>query len=191
MAYCIMFSPKENFEEKKVNRRSVVAFWSKDMVKVLAFAIVQAIVMIVVLHVALGFDPVSMGKTMLVASTASIAFMMLFYCFNLLCGKVGSFILLVFMVLQLSGSAGTYPIELSDTFFQKLHPYMPFTYTVDAFRSTTANGISIAKPMAVLFGIFAVFFVLNFVISYVKAQHQPEYPEYPEYSEEQRLAINH
>jgi putative membrane protein len=76
------------------------------------------------------------------------------------------------MVLQLSGAAGTYPLELSGEFYQKIHPYMPFTYTVNAFRSTTANGLDISHDMTILCSIFVVFLVANLAVIYFKAKHQ-------------------
>ena len=48
--------------------------------------------------------------------------------------------MLIFMVVQLAGSAGTYPVEISPSFVAKIHNYLPFTYTVNAFRSTIAGG---------------------------------------------------
>ena len=177
MAYCLLFEPDEEMEKKKINKKNAVSFWAKQMAKCLIISVVQAIVMIGVLHFALGFDPISMSKTLLVATVASMSFMMMFYFFNLMAGKIGSFLLLVFMVLQLSGAAGTYPLELSDSFYQKIHPYMPFTYTVNAFRSTTANGLSIAPAIGVLAAIFVVFIALNFVSVYFKAGKQEDEDE--------------
>ncbi|MBC6498064.1 hypothetical protein H7R52_00020 [Weissella confusa] len=52
--------------------------------------------------------------------------------------KPGAFLAVVFLVLQLSGSAGTYPIQLTSGFFKWLHPYLPMTYTVDGFREWLA-----------------------------------------------------
>lgn len=48
--------------------------------------------------------------------------------------------MIVFMVLQLSGSAGTYLIEISGDFAAAIHCYVPFTYTVNAFRSAISGG---------------------------------------------------
>ena len=55
--------------------------------------------------------------------------------------------MLVFMVVQLAGSAGTYPVEVSPSFVAKIHAYVPFTYTVDAFRATISGGRSITTSM--------------------------------------------
>ena len=48
-------------------------------------------------------------------------------------GKVGCIVLLVF---QLGGSSGTFPIELTPKFFQVIHPFLPFTYTISLMRET-------------------------------------------------------
>ena len=90
--------------------------------------------------------------------------MAIVYLMNLLLGKVGSFILLVFMVLQLSGSAGTYPIELSDSFFKAIHNYMPFTYAVDGFRNGISTGLSIVPQITVLLVIGIVCSILSVIV---------------------------
>ena len=43
-----------------------------------------------------------MGQTLLVACVASVTFMSVMYFFTNLMGKVGSFLMLVFMVIQLA-----------------------------------------------------------------------------------------
>ncbi len=174
LAYCLMFSPDEALAEKKVMKRNAVRWCALEMLKVLAVAAVSAVVMVCALSHTLGFEPVDIMKTVRVACLAAMAFMMLFWFFNVLMGKIGSFILLVFMVLQLSGAAGTYPIELSDSFYQKIHPYMPFTYTVNAFRSTIASGLGISTEIKILCGILVAFLVLNFAAVYIKAGTENE-----------------
>lgn len=44
--------------------------------------------------------------------------------------RYGSFASLVMLLLQVGSSGGSYPIELSGAFFQKLHPFLPMTYVV-------------------------------------------------------------
>ena len=81
--------------------------------------------------------------------------------FNAALGKVGSFLMLIYMVVQLAGSAGTYPVELSGSFVPDIHSFLPFTYTVDAFRSTIAGGTSIMPCMIMLILITVVFSILT------------------------------
>lgn len=69
--------------------------------------------------------------------------------------------MLVFMVIQLAGSVGTYPLELSGSFVPYLHDWVPFTYTVEAFRSTISGGESIQEAMIFLAVIFVIFTALT------------------------------
>ena len=43
------------------------------------------------------------------------------------------------VILQIPGSAGTYPIEMTPAFFQRLHPLLPFTYGINAMREAVAG----------------------------------------------------
>ena len=161
LALCILFSTEKDLKNGKENPK---AFWPKKVLKLSCIAIVQAVVMVSLIILVNGLDPAYLGRTYLVAISASLAFMAIVYLMNLLLGKVGSFILLVFMVLQLSGSAGTYPIELSDSFFRSIHNYMPFTYAVDGFRNGIATGLSIVPQITVLLGICIVCSILSVIV---------------------------
>ncbi len=72
--------------------------------------------------------------------------------------------MLIYMVVQLAGSAGTYPVELSGSFVPDIHSFLPFTYTVDAFRSTIAGGTSIMPCMIMLILITVVFSILTVLL---------------------------
>ncbi len=80
--------------------------------------------------------------------------------FNLLFDKVGSFLMLIFLILQLSGSGGTYPIQLSNSFFEAIHPYLPMTYAIDAYRQLFGLGGSITQDLFILSAILIAFNLL-------------------------------
>ena len=117
--------------------------------------------LICLLHAVDGFNPAEMTKTILFACLTSVAFTSIMYFFNITLGKVGSFLMLIFMVVQLSGSAGTYPVEISPAFVADIHAYLPFTYTVDAFRSTISGGGSILTSVILLLLLTMIFTVLT------------------------------
>ncbi len=156
LAFCLMYPLTEHD-----NLKNGFAWWASKASVLFPIAVVQAVVLVLVLKHFLGFNPVDMRGTMVVAILSSIAFMAIMYYFNALIGKVGSFIMLVFMVFQLAGSAGTYPIELSGPLAQALHRLVPFTYTVNAFRSAIGGGASYTSSIVVLVGIIIVFTVLT------------------------------
>ena len=37
-------------------------------------------------------------------------------------------------MLQVAASGGTFPIEMTPSFFQRIHPLLPFTYAIGALR---------------------------------------------------------
>lgn len=98
-------------------------------------------------------------KTILFAALTGACFTSIMYFFNITFGKVGSFLMLIFMVVQLAGSAGTYGEILQ--ILCKDHYYLPFTYTVNAFRSTICGGESIHQSVVVLIGLTIIFSILT------------------------------
>lgn len=156
LAFCLMYPLTEH-----ENLKNGFAWWASKASVLFPIAVVQGVALVVVLNKCLGLNPVDMKGTVFVAILSSIAFMAIMYFFNAFIGKVGSFIMLVFMVFQLAGSAGTYPIELSGPLAQALHKFVPFTYTVNAFRSTIGGGESYTSAIVVLVAIIIVFSVLT------------------------------
>ena len=160
IAFSIMY-PLTKYHD---HLKSGFSWWACKASVLVILSIADALLMIGCLHFFNGFAPKEMGKTMLVASFASLAFMSIMYFFNAALGKVGSFLMLIYMVVQLAGSAGTYPVELSGSFVPSIHSFLPFTYTVDAFRSTIAGGTSIMPCMIMLILITVVFSVLTVLL---------------------------
>jgi putative membrane protein len=69
----------------------------------------------------------------------STVFMLIVYTLVSVFGNVGKAIAIVFLVLQLAGSGGTFPIEVTPLFFQIIHPYLPFTYAISMMREAVAG----------------------------------------------------
>lgn len=153
IAFCLMYPVMKYTGELKSGLR----WWGSKASILYLIAVIQAVVMVGALHFFNGFHPEEMGKTLVVAVLTSATFMSILYFFNAWIGKVGSFSMLIIMVIQLAGSAGTYPVELSGSFVSIIHKWLPFTYSVDAFRSTISGGQSILPDMIVLLALFLIF----------------------------------
>src|SRR5699024_326211 len=69
----------------------------------------------------------------------SVAFMTLIYTIVSILGDVGKAGVIVLLVLQIAGSGGTYPVVLLPPFFQKINPFLPFTYAVDLMREAVGG----------------------------------------------------
>ena len=149
LAFCLMFSP---FNTSLKNRKTFLRHAA-----IAGFvAVVAPVIMVTLLTVINGLRPAHPLETYMMAIMASVAFMSIVYMLNTMFDSIGSFALLVLLCLQLSGAAGTYPIELSPKFYQIIHPFMPFTYGVDAFRSTLSTGNSLLQDISVFVGIIVV-----------------------------------
>ena len=157
IAFCLMY-PLTSCPGKP---GSGVKWWLSKASVLAVTAVLQAAVMLGALAFFDGFEPERAALTALTACTASVAFMSVMYFFTSLLGRVGSFLMLVFMVVQLAGSAGTYPLEISGSFVPYLHKWVPFTYTVTAFRSTISGGEDISGCLFFLLALTVVFTVLT------------------------------
>ena len=166
IAFCIMYPLTQYYGALK----SGTAWWLAKASVLYVIAVLQALVMVGCLHLFNGFTPADMKNTLIVACVASVSFMSIMYFFNVTMGKVGSFLMLIFMVVQLAGSAGTYPIELSGAFVPKIHDYLPFSYTVTAFRRTIAGSGSITQAVIVLASVAVVFTVLTVLEFQIRAK---------------------
>lgn len=166
---CIAFSLMYPLNSYSGKLRSGKAWWRSKATVLYTVAILQALVMLGALHVFDGFAPVRWGQTVLTACVASAAFMSVMYFFTDLLGKAGSFLMLVFMVVQLAGAVGTYPLEVSGDFVPALHGWVPFTYTVQAFRSAISGGEEIGGCLVFLLGLALVFTLLTIGVFRVRA----------------------
>ncbi len=70
----------------------------------------------------------------------SLVFMAIVYSFVSVFGNVGKVIGIILLVLQVAGSGGTFPIQLTPKFFQILNPYLPFTYCI-SFNREAIGGV--------------------------------------------------
>ncbi|MCS7462942.1 YhgE/Pip domain-containing protein [Paenibacillus doosanensis] len=78
-------------------------------------------------------------------------------------GNIGKGIAIIFLVLQFSSSGGTFPVSTAATFFQKLNPFVPFTYAVGAMREAVGGILLSAVLKDVLFLI--VFIAVCYVVA--------------------------
>lgn len=68
-------------------------------------------------------------------------FMSIIYTFVSVFGSIGKVLGIVGLVIQLSASGGTFPIQVTPEFFQRINPYLPFTYAIQAMREATGGVI--------------------------------------------------
>ncbi|MEN1968593.1 YhgE/Pip domain-containing protein [Lentibacillus sp. N15] len=69
----------------------------------------------------------------------SMLFMLIVYTLVSVFGDTGKAMAIVFLVLQIAGSGGTYPVVLLPKFFQMINPFLPFTYAIDLMREAVGG----------------------------------------------------
>ena len=141
--------------------------FSKVLGKFISFATVGVLQALLVSFIVLGFlglKPTSVIGFIGTNIFLSLVFVAIVQCLILLLGDAGRLISIVFLILQLTGCGGTFPLEVVPKFFKGINPFMPFTYAVEALRevisATTINGAVLAKD----FGILAVIMVIFVII---------------------------
>lgn len=170
MAFTLMYPLLKN----NIHTTSGFKLWASKAGVMYVISTLMAIVMIGALMLVNGLSPYQVAGTFGMAILVAAAFMSMIVFFSITCGKIGSFIVLIFMVLQLGGAAGTYPIETSGVFYNVIHPFMPFTYSVEAFRHTLAMGGNITTDILVFVGMIIVFSVLSILFYRWKANISDE-----------------
>ncbi|MDM5326168.1 YhgE/Pip domain-containing protein [Neobacillus sp. CF12] len=69
----------------------------------------------------------------------SIVFTIIIYTLCSVFGNIGKGLSIILLVLQISSSGATFPVSLTPSFFQTLHPFVPFTYAVSLLRETVGG----------------------------------------------------
>ncbi|WP_296138015.1 YhgE/Pip domain-containing protein [uncultured Tessaracoccus sp.] len=130
---------------------------------IFAIALGGAWIMAIGLWAGLGLDPVHPGLFLLLVSVASLAFVGLAYVVRLVLGSPQTAIFLVWLILQLPASGGTFPVQMLPSFFRALVPVSPMWYSVTAFRVAISGGQMSTYWMCtgVLFGVLVASVALS------------------------------
>lgn len=76
---------------------------------------------------------------LLVGWVAGFVFSNMIYTLTVSFGDVGKAIVVVLLVMQVAGSGGTFPIEMTADFFQGVYPFLPFTHAINAMHAAMAG----------------------------------------------------
>ncbi|MFG2054927.1 YhgE/Pip family protein [Micromonospora sp. NPDC048930] len=105
-----------------------------------AIGLAQVAVLFTVVTLALGLDPTHPVATFGLLALASLAFTAIMQLLGVALGPAGRLAALALLMLQLTSSGGTYPVQTSPGFFQAIHPWLPMTYVVAGLRHTINGG---------------------------------------------------
>ena len=145
--------------------KAPIAWWASKVtvgsLVVTAMAIAEDAIMmacgLTVIH------PVSFFVTTICFGLASMAIVMFL---SMLFDNPGRFFAMVLLMLQLGGSGGTFPMEITMKFYNVIHWYLPMTYSILGLRDSISGGLGAHYTMfcnTVLIVIAIVFYALLLV----------------------------
>ncbi|PMC45164.1 hypothetical protein CJ214_05210 [Peptoniphilus lacrimalis] len=122
--------------------------------------VVQAIILMGVVQGALKFQIDNVGAFYALGIIASIVFMAIMQMIMVVFRMPGRIVAIVLLMLQITSSAGTFPVQMTPSFFRAVHPYLPMTYSIMGLRQAmsgkNSGEIVSGVGMLVLFGVIAI-----------------------------------
>lgn len=166
---CMALSLMYPFGKGMTTTDSPVKFLLAKATVMVPLSFVQALILYFSLRGFCGFTPARPGLCIAFMLLLSLAFMAFIAFLAIAFGRIGEFIALIFMVFNLGASAGTYPLETAPHWYTVLHPFVPFTYSVNGFRSVIAN-VTAVPTTEILF--FVGLLVVSVLLTYVIVRHR-------------------
>lgn len=93
----------------------------------------------------------------------SIVFVAIVYSLVSVFGNVGKVTAIILLVLQVAGSGGTFPIQLTPKFFQIINPFLPFTYAISFAREAIGGVVQSVLVKDIV--IMLIYIVVSILIS--------------------------
>lgn len=122
--------------------------------------VVQAIILMGVVHGALKLQIDNVAAFYALGIIASIVFMAIMQMIMAVFKIPGRIVAIVLLMLQITSSAGTFPVQMTPSFFRVVHPYLPMTYSILGLRQAMAGknsgAITSSIGILVLFGVIAI-----------------------------------
>lgn len=123
--------------------------------------IIQAIVVssgdILIFHADVESIPLFIG----ICAYSAVIFTSIVYTLVSIFGNPGKAMAIIYLILQIAGGGGTYPVEITPKFFQTIHPFLPFSYSIDALREAVGGPVpEILVSKLLILGIFGIVFFL-------------------------------
>src|SRR5690606_14996139 len=100
----------------------------------------QAVLLVALLHGALGVSWTLLPATAGFALLTALAFTAFHYLLTIGLGRGGLVVSLFVLAVQVTSAGGIYPIELLSSPFQAVSPFLPLTYAVQGMQGIIAGG---------------------------------------------------
>lgn len=124
-------------------------------------AVGQAVLVVALLHTALGVSWASLPATLSFAVLTALAFAAVHHFLTVAFGRMGLVVSLLLVTVQLLASGALYPVQVLSGPFQAISPFLPLTWAVHGMQLIVsgAGGAAVAGAAVIL----ALFGALSFV----------------------------
>lgn len=140
---------------------SATAQYFGKMMLFMSIAIIQAIIVALGDLYLLKIYCVNPALFVLGSVFTSVIFTIILYSLCSVFGNVGKVLGIVLLVIQIGGSGGTFPIQLTPKFFQAINPFLPFTYAISFAREAIGGVVqSVLTKDIVVLSIYGTIFIL-------------------------------
>ncbi|TQR19033.1 YhgE/Pip domain-containing protein [Psychrobacillus vulpis] len=117
------------------------ASWFTSKVTVLAVVgIIQSLIVVAIALFALKLETQNVGMFILTAIITSFTFLAMIQLFVSVLSDSGRFVAILVLILQLTTSAGTFPLEMIPQPLQIFNKFLPMTYSVQSFKAAISTG---------------------------------------------------
>lgn len=130
--------------------------------------VLQALIVDTLVIAGLGLHVSNVAVFVLFSILTSLTFMALIQLLASTLGNPGRFIAIIILILQLTTSGGTYPIQLIPKTLQWMQRFLPMTYSIDGFKNIIAGnqGTMLLNNTIALF-IFLIIFMAATMVFYM------------------------
>ncbi|SHH37559.1 YhgE/Pip domain-containing protein [Virgibacillus chiguensis] len=149
---------------------SATAWFTGKAIKLIMLAILQALILSLYTLVFLNLDVQSGVSFVLLSIMVSLTFLMIILFLVSAAGNVGRFIALAFVILQLPTTGSSLPIDMLPEELRQMSTFLPFTYSLESYRSIITLGITSNtwESVGVLFLYFSIFTLLSMIVFYIR-----------------------
>lgn len=111
----------------------------KQYLAYICLSIIQTFLLSFLILSTFNFDKLNLPIFLIGMLSVNLVFFNIIYFMNRISSDVGRFLSMILLIIQISASAGTFPIETSPNTFIKIFPYVPMRYTINLFKEGLAG----------------------------------------------------
>ncbi|MCU1543935.1 MAG: hypothetical protein JWM50_1800 [Microbacteriaceae bacterium] len=125
----------------------------------------QAVLLVVLLHVAIGVDWSLLPATLLFSLLTAVSFTAFHHLLTVVFGRAGLVVSLFLLAVQITATGGLYPIQVLSQPFQVVSPFLPLTHGVSGMQAIISGGA--VGPVIAAAAALAIFGLLSALLALV------------------------